>query len=567
MVAMVATAAADPDADLLGDQATRLEQTAEHDKTNRDAPAALGQAIELRAALGDDANQLVDVEHALIWFPRAPETAAELWNATPIYERRGGVALVAHLNRYLAKFAATDDPGRVAQAHVRLALALVEQACAVPLVEGLCVTRAAPSPPATTCGTTAIRFVAAKRNARLSAEARDQAQAAIALAAKAKVRSDLLRDAVARARTIAVDRDFEAALAEPTPNAQDTKALERWVTERIKRARTLSDAYSAAFVADHFPLLAPMYRGGQLWEQFAADLTAVPLPDSITSQGADIVSAYCSALDAQSDSVVEHAREVYRACVERAVELGWIDEWTERCVQGRARLDPAFAATRELVPMPDELAPPTQPITAATASIAQHQAAASRALAAGELPRASFEVHTLDALGDTSAATELLAGVIAARRGAWPVARTQFDAAVKAEPAMTAARVDLALVELRGLDDVSAAAILTAIAPAVDDYELDVARGIVARHAGHFDTARASYEGARRRDPQRSEAAYDLGVLYKEYIAPHGGATAYATAAAAFREAAALTPASDAAQLAVLCDKARALVTPPPATK
>jgi len=358
IAAATATATADPDADLLADQATRLEQTAEHAKTNRDAPAALGQAIELRAALGDDAKQLADVEHALIWFPRAPDTAAALWEATPIYERGNVAALVAHLRRYLARFAATDDPGRVAQAHVRLALALVEQSCSVPLVEGLCVARAAPPPAGTTCGSTAVRFTAARGNATLAAQARDQAQAAIATAAK--VRGDALRDAALRARTIAIDRDFEATFAVPPPNAQDNKALERWVAERIKRASTVGDAYSAAFATDHAPLLAPLYRRGQVWEQFAADLAALPLPDSIRSQGPDVVSAYCSVFDEQSDSVIEHAREVYRACVEHAVELGWSDEWTERCVQGRARLDPAFAATRELVPVPDELAPPTQ---------------------------------------------------------------------------------------------------------------------------------------------------------------------------------------------------------------
>ena len=567
LVVMVGTATADPDADLLADQATRLEQAVERDKTNRDAPAALEQAIALRAALGDDATQLVDVEHALRWFPRAPETAAELWAATPIYERRNTAALVPHLRRYLATFAATDDPGRVAQARVRLAMALVEQSCSMPLVEGLCVARAAPSPAATTCGSSAVRLVPAKSDARLVAEARDQADRAAALATKARGRGDLVQGVTTRARTIAIDLDFEAALRLPMPNAQDTKALERWITERVKRARTLGDAYSSAFAIDHAPVLAPIYRRGQVWEQFAADLAAVPIPDSIRTQGADIMSAYCSALEEQSDSIIEHAREVYRGCVEHAVELGWDDEWTERCAHGRARLDPAFAATRELVPVPDELAPPTQPITPATASAAQHQAAAMRALAADALPRASFEVHALEAMGDTSVATGLLAGVIAARRGAWPVARMRFDAAVKAGPTTPAALVDLALVELHGLDDVAAAATLATIAPAVDDYELDVARGIVARQAGHFDAARAAYEAARRRDPQRSEAAYDLGVLYKEYLAPNGGTAAYAQAAAAFREAAALSPASDAAQLAVICDKARASVTPPPATK
>ncbi len=563
---MAAAASADPDADLLADQATRLERTAEHDRSNRDAPAALGQAIVLRAALGDDAKQIADVEHALAWFPRAPETAPALWEATPAYERRGVAALVAHLRRYLASFTATD-PGRVAQAHVRLALALVEQSCAVPLVDGLCVGPAAPPPPATTCPSSALHLVAAKRNARLAAEARDQAEAAIALAAKGKVSDDLVRDAAARARTIAADRELEAALAVPAPNAQDTAALGRWMQDRIKRFTSLSEAYTAAYSIDHAAVLAPMYRTGQVWEQFAAELNAVPLPATLRSQGRDLLDAYCAAIDAQSDGLVEKARDAYRACVEHAVELGWDDEWTERCVVGRARLDPAFAGTRELVPTPDELAPPIQPITTATAAAAQHQAAALQALAAGALPRASFEVHTLEALGDRSAATEVLAGVIAARRGSWPAARRRFDAAVNARPTVTAARVDLALAELHGMDDARAAATLAAIAPAVDDYELDVARGIVARQAGQLDAARAAYEAARRRDPQRSEAAYDLGVLYKEYLAPKGGAAAYASAAVAFREAAALGPASDAARLAVICDKARASVTPPPATK
>ncbi len=244
------------------------------------------------------------------------------------------------------------------------------------------------------------------------------------------------------------------------------------------------------------------------------------------------------------------------------------------CRVGRGSIRRSRRPAKPCARCPTSRAPPTQLITAATASIGKQRSGCGIAGARGGpsyLARASKSIRSTRSATHRRRPEAPRRRDRQARRGAWPKSRAR---AVRgcgrwAEPAMTAAQVDLALVEAPAAWTTSARRRSSRRSRLRSmTYELDVARGVVSRGAPVTSIRRASYEGARRRDPQRSEAAYDLGVLYKEYIAPHGGATPRTRPRrAAFREAAALTPASDAAQLAVLCDKARALVTPPPATK
>lgn len=93
------------------------------------------------------------------------------------------------------------------------------------------------------------------------------------------------------------------------------------------------------------------------------------------------------------------------------------------------------------------------------------------------------------------------------------------------------------------------------------DYDVVVARGVLARGLGKLKDAEARYTEATKLDPARAEAHFNLGVLFKDHVAaratdPTAAKAALKKAADAFRRANTL----EAKSWADDCDKAAALL-------
>jgi len=111
-------------------------------------------------------------------------------------------------------------------------------------------------------------------------------------------------------------------------------------------------------------------------------------------------------------------------------------------------------------------------------------------------------------------------GMISLSKKSYTEAIKNFRLAVKYDPTLNEARLNLAAVSLKFRNYEIAEDNLRAVLKAQpNDYEAIIGLGVALRGSSKFDEAEAQYNRARQLQPQRPEAYFNLGILYQEYKA------------------------------------------------
>ncbi|HEY5935945.1 MAG TPA: hypothetical protein VIU61_14955, partial [Kofleriaceae bacterium] len=189
--------------------AASYEDYAKRYAGEKDALDALSDAIYLRAALGDDARLIANVQFFIRAFgrKRAGDAARAHLTLLPAMERKGPDTAITHLRDYLRQFARADDD-RAIQVHVRLGELLWQKACPIKTHDGLCVKAVRPGV-ARTCGPgSPTRFAVVARNAQLAQEATQAFAAAKALFERRQAREPVAVYHVGRARLGLADAEL-----------------------------------------------------------------------------------------------------------------------------------------------------------------------------------------------------------------------------------------------------------------------------------------------------------------------------------------------------------------------
>jgi Flp pilus assembly protein TadD len=109
-------------------------------------------------------------------------------------------------------------------------------------------------------------------------------------------------------------------------------------------------------------------------------------------------------------------------------------------------------------------------------------------------------------------------GMISLSKKNYTEAIKNYDKAVKYDPTLYEARLNLAALSLKFRNYDTAEQNLRAVLQAKPkNYEAVIGLGVALRGNKKFDEAEAEYNRARQMEPQRSEAYFNLGVLYQEY--------------------------------------------------
>lgn len=110
-----------------------------------DAPNAMFLAMEYRRALGDDEGVIRIVNDFSMRYGRKlpSEAAAAVFSLVQIYERRGSVQLVKHLQRYLKEFGRQGSKAHLVASYAKLGEAMWKAACRKS-VDGRCTSKRFP---------------------------------------------------------------------------------------------------------------------------------------------------------------------------------------------------------------------------------------------------------------------------------------------------------------------------------------------------------------------------------------------------------------------------------------
>jgi tetratricopeptide (TPR) repeat protein len=329
--------------------AAQFEEYAKLYLGEKDAGDALGDAIRLRAALGDVEKQMADTKLLLKMFgPKRPrETAAAQLALVPAL---AGDDAIAVLRSYLKDFANVDR-NRTIVVHVELADRLRAKSCPVRGIDQLCVKIVDDHAPR--CGTGGASVVAVKRSAE-NREAVVEYLTAIAMFEHAPDSEPASRHAQAMARLALADDDLETMIGTPVPHDLDLdhkdgqKRYSDWFDVEQRLGVKVSAGYSAVLMQkDATSSVAAAERLGEASLTFWRALMFGEIPKAARSQPKH--DAYCGQLRSVADPLRARAIEVFSTCIAKGVELRAGQEWADACWREGAQLDAVrFAAVHEL---------------------------------------------------------------------------------------------------------------------------------------------------------------------------------------------------------------------------
>jgi len=356
-----------------------------------EAPDALQNAIVFRVGRGEHEQA---TEDALLFAksygkrPRyAPRAAAVHFALAQIPEGRGDAeATRRHYEGYLRRWGAAGGVDRQVRAHVKIGALLWQRACPAPGVDGLCIKverqrsrrelahrrRVARREH---CGeATRARVTTVRRDPRGVRAALSHFEQALALYARHEKRLGLgelseeererrtadLGDAVAQARFQLAEARLEQFLAVAFPkglnfSTQRARSQRRLLEYLRDKGRQLEDArglYSEVITrrSPHWAIAAAA-RVGQLFQHFAdalytAPIPTPPVPRQLTSPAArrEFLVAfgeqYCTELEGYAVKLEDKAVKALDACLTKATELSWYNEWSRLCERELDQLQP-----------------------------------------------------------------------------------------------------------------------------------------------------------------------------------------------------------------------------------
>ena len=328
--------------------AAQFEEYAKVYLGEKDAGDALGDAIRLRAALGDIEKQMADTKLLLKMFgPKRPREAAAAQLA--LVPALAGDDAIAVLRSYLEDFANVDR-NRTIVVHVELADRLRAKSCPVHGIDRLCVKVVVDRSPHCVAGAS---VVAVKRSAE-NREAVVEYLAAISMFEHAPDSEPASRHAQAMARLALADDDLETMIGTPVPHDLDLdhkdgqKRYSDWFDVEQKLGVRVSSGYSAIFMQkDATSSVAAAERLGEASLTFWRALMLGEIPKAARAQPKR--DAYCEQLRSVTDPLRARAIEVFSTCIAKAVELAAGQEWADACWREGAQLDAVtFAPVREL---------------------------------------------------------------------------------------------------------------------------------------------------------------------------------------------------------------------------
>lgn len=338
-----------------------LEQYASRYAGEKDAYAAMSDAVFFRRGIGDDEKAIEDTKIFIKMFgARRPDDAANAaFSMTAIYEkRRDADAVVKWLREYIRTWGARGGEDRLVIAYGKLGQALWERSCPAQTIDGACVRVARASPAVARCAdaapTTTAKFTSVVRDPQLRKDALVAFSGAIKAFEKAggKTGGDeaSARYYYAAAKLSAVDDDLDGLFDASVPT---DKKFAAWVDEQVARRQKLVERYEQIFEAkDAATSIAAASRIARLEESFAEALTSSPLPGALkTGKERDRrIKAHCDELESIAAPFRHAALMAHATCLARSTELGWFDDASRSCERGAMRLAPEeFPPLRERV--------------------------------------------------------------------------------------------------------------------------------------------------------------------------------------------------------------------------
>jgi hypothetical protein len=317
---------------------------------------ALQRAAALRAALGQRAKWIADVERAVRLAPQTSDAAALVFD----------LALVSppHLRIYADRFATLGGPERAVIVFAMIGEQLWTASCRLarqPGIDGLCVRvdRAAP----TAC-VQRERWTVMPRDERAN-NAVAALDVAVAMFDQAPIARADVRAAYANAKRILADRALERSISEKLPKTnfktpgaskRSTVRFNTWIAGRMKSGGAVAQQYEAILaLKEPHATIASMLRLGQQSRALASELLTAPMPHRLDTGefGHESRAAYCEQMREVTEPVGARADEAFAACAAKARELGVDDAWAEACRRALEQTSPEdFPPLRERVARP-----------------------------------------------------------------------------------------------------------------------------------------------------------------------------------------------------------------------
>lgn len=276
-----------------------LEEYAKKYAGEKDAYAAMSDAIYYRTALGDDDKAIDNTRYFVKTYgTRKPADAANAYFAlTSIYEKRRDTdSVVKHLRDYIRLYGSKGGTNRLVIAHAKIGEALWQQSCPVTSTDGTCARVKRTKP---VCGD-AVKLEPLKRDAKDVTAAQQAFEQAVKAYAKLTEDDPVARYYVARAQLGLADID------------------------------ALTNT-SASRVATYESILA-------LKDPATSIVAAGRIARALDAEAALVATkSGCAA----AAPLRERAKLAYGVCLAKATELSWFDDQGGRaCERALTRLDP-----------------------------------------------------------------------------------------------------------------------------------------------------------------------------------------------------------------------------------
>ncbi len=341
--------------------AEMLETYAKKYAGEKDAYAAMSDAVFYRKAIGDRAKAIEDTKYFVkVFTAKRPRDAANaMFSLTALYDETPA-QLQKHLREYIKVFCAKGEPGWLVAAHAKLGLLLWKQSCPKPGYGGLCVKAVENAP--RVCGKGTTRTLAAvPRDERKVKEAFVELTAAIKELERQRHDDDAsARYFYAQAKLAMADLELERSIALALPtnldfdpsnrtaNEASMKRFDSWFSDKVKATAAATRQYEAVLsIKDAASSIDATERLALATQALEATLVATPLPKAL--RAADKKAAYCNALTTAAEPLHARTIESYGVCLAKSTELAWFSDASARCERELSVLRPdEFPLSTEL---------------------------------------------------------------------------------------------------------------------------------------------------------------------------------------------------------------------------
>ena len=380
--------------------ASAYEQFAKKYGGEKEAPAALQNAVTYRKGIGDDSQAVKDIEFFLKQYSRKmkSEAADAEWGLYGIYEKQNNdKAVIKSLERYLHDMGSRGGRDRVVMAHARIGQIYWEESCRGKGVDDACVKierqRAIRHHSSRRhhhgtvlperCGEASkIKLTVLPRDRSLVGKARSQFRQAISAYGHGVDAKDPTRGAVAiywyaASKFYLAEELYEDFLSVKFPEKLDfnprnarkmkesKKRFLKFLSEKSKKGDKANGAYKdvreikgggAAWA------IAAAARIGQISQNVADPLFTAEMPKQVRTgpYAEDSWDAYCDALTEQAAPLEERSVAGFTFCLNVSTQLNWFNKWSKLCERELGQIRPQdFPTASEVHADPDEVRPIT----------------------------------------------------------------------------------------------------------------------------------------------------------------------------------------------------------------